>query len=235
VIFVLSFVALAKLPGSWQSGNLSHVLFHGRFQYRTEPWDWRFWDDTTRQGSADYALFQTEEARITLEHNETGIPISDLKRAWAINDAINHPALTLRMAFVRVLSLHVALVNSKTPDEFKIGPLRGRVGYFIFHIVINSAYLVILVCAIFFVYKRRAVIASYWVLWAPWAALLIFHSLTYAEPRYMFPSQPGLLSMAAVTLVPGLNVLTDRCLHFKLKVFSWCASHTTALSTIRKS
>ena len=222
VVFVLAFLALAQLPGGWQSGNFSHVLFHGRFQYRTEPWDWRFWDDTTRQGSADHALFRSEEAEIILAHNQTGTPISQLKRSWSINDAIDHPDLTLQMALIRVLSLNIALVNSKTPDEFKIGPLQGRPGYLLFHVALNFTYLVMLLSALSFVYQRRATIASYWVLWAPWAALLLFHALTYAEPRYMFPGQPGLLIMAAVTLVPILNVLNHRLLNSRLSRCNLC-------------
>ena len=37
--------------GSSQLGNSAHVILQGRFQYRTEPFDWRYWDDDTRGGS----------------------------------------------------------------------------------------------------------------------------------------------------------------------------------------
>jgi hypothetical protein len=45
---------------------------------------------------------------------------------------------------------------------------------------------------------HRADFASYWILWAPHFALLIFHALIYAEPRYLFPSLPGLTIMASI-------------------------------------
>ncbi|MGA2719899.1 MAG: hypothetical protein ABSF78_13125, partial [Candidatus Acidiferrales bacterium] len=57
-----------------------------------------------------------------------------------------------------------------------------------------------LFASFWFLVHERGLFASYWPLWGPWLALLLFHSLTYAEPRYMLPAQPGLAVMAACVL-----------------------------------
>ena len=57
-IFLALSSAAAFLPGSSrgkaQSENFAYVFFHGRFQYRTEPWNWNSWDDINRRESQDY-------------------------------------------------------------------------------------------------------------------------------------------------------------------------------------
>ena len=35
----------------YQDDYFAYVQHIGRFQYRNETWDWRYWDRTTRQGS----------------------------------------------------------------------------------------------------------------------------------------------------------------------------------------
>lgn len=209
IVFVSSLIGLAKLSQGSQSSYFAHVLFHGRFQYRTEPWDWRFWDDSARQGSVDYALWNREYERIKRQHEQTGIPMSQLKREWALNDALHHPGLTLQMAAVRTLSMHVARVNSIKPEQFRIGPLRGSWAYFVFQILVNATFFLILGGVICFLFMRRNNIFAYWVFWGPWVALLVFHALVYAEPRYLFPSQPGLVIMASAVLAPVIGQIKD--------------------------
>ena len=41
---------------------------------------------------------------------------------------------------------------------------------------------------------------NYWLFWGVIVALLIFHGLTYMEPRYMFPARVALYIMSAAGL-----------------------------------
>lgn len=204
LIVIASFTIVTALPGSWQSGNLAHVVFQGRFQYRAEPWDWREWSKANRQGSLDHAAWVNELNEIKRLSDETGVPVSTLQREWVLRDVKEHPVLTIRTAAIRLLSLHIAVVNSQNPEAFKLGPLSGRITYAAFHILVNSVTFLILLASACFLFAERRRLAHYWPLWAPWVALLTFHSFTYAEPRYMFPCYPGLVIMAALGLAPLL-------------------------------
>lgn len=204
LIVIISFGIVSALPGSWQSGNLAHVVFQGRFQYRTEPWDWREWSKANRQGSVDHATWVDESNEIKRRSDETGTPVSNLQRQWILEDIKEHPALTFQMAAIRLVSLHVAVVNSQKPEAFKLGPFSGRIVYTAFHIIVNSVTFLILLASAWFLLAKRERIIFYWPLWTPWMALLIFHAFTYAEPRYMFPCYPGLVIMAALGLAPLL-------------------------------
>jgi hypothetical protein len=197
---MISSVSVMIFLRGQQSENLSHVLFHGRFQYRTEPWDWRFWDDTTREGSADYAAWAEQWAELKRRSAEEDVPLSTLQWRWIGNDVISHPGLTLQMAGVRALSLHLTFINSQRPERFKLGPLKGRAGYLVFHVLVNAINLVLIFASLWFLFVRRSQLAANWSLWGPWLGLLIFHAATYAEPRYLLPSRAGLALMAAVTL-----------------------------------
>jgi hypothetical protein len=104
------------------------------------------------------------------------------------------------MAGVRALSLHLTFINSQRPERFKLGPLKGRAGYLVFHVLVNAINLVLIFASLWFLFVRRSQLAANWSLWGPWLGLLIFHAATYAEPRYLLPSRAGLALMAAVTL-----------------------------------
>jgi 4-amino-4-deoxy-L-arabinose transferase-like glycosyltransferase len=204
LIVIVAFSVVSALPGSWQSGNLAHVVFQGRFQYRTEPWDWREWSKANRQGSVDHASWVNELNELKRQSDETGTPISTLQRQWILKDIKEHPVLTLRLAAIRLVSLHVAVVNSQKPEAFRFGPFSGRILYASFHILVNSVTCLILLASGCFLFAKRERIISNWPLWSPWMALLIFHAFTYAEPRYMFPCYPGLVILAAWGLAPLL-------------------------------
>ena len=204
IVGAATLFAVSVLPGqSGQGGQgetLANVVFHGRFQYRTEPWDWRFWTGKTREGSRDYAAWVEEKERLRQEAEEKGIPYAELQREWILNDWITHPGITLQAVAVRFLSIHVAMVNSKKPAAFQAGPISGGLVYVVFHVVVNIANVFLILGGLFFLIQRRGQLAVYWVLWGPWLALLAFHVLTYAEPRYLFPARPGMVVMTAVVL-----------------------------------
>ncbi len=201
----LQIVSIASSGG--QQDNLYHVIFHGRFQYRTEVWDWRFWDNETRAGSADYELFTQENAILSERSRQEGFSLLQLKKEWAVQDALDHPFITIQQAAVRSLTLHLFLVNSKPPAAFRVAFIPGNVIFILFHIVLNLAYLVVLVSSLYFVFANWRRLFSYWMLWGLHPALLIFHALTYAEPRYMIPALPGLIIMTGAVWGTFFNKL----------------------------
>ena len=186
--------------GSPQLANLSHVLFHGRFQYRSEPFDWRYWDNETRRGSADYSAWaRTQDSLVQLARG-TGTPISSLRWRWIWKDLREHPGITIQSAGVRLLTLNLAFVNSRSPAAFRLGPLSGYVVYGLFHLAVNLSWLTVLALCLWHAVRRWGDLASEAPLWGPWVALLTFHIFTYAEARYLFPGQPGLVVLAAGVL-----------------------------------
>jgi hypothetical protein len=206
--------AASGLPGrrgeTRQIGYLAHTTFPGRFQYRTEPWDWRFWSDTTRQGSADYAAWDAEVQRLKRRSLETGVPLATLQFRWMAADVLEHPFLTMRMSLVRLASLHLTFVNSAGPSAFGVGPFSGELVYSGFHTVVNAVNLLCVVSALCFLSMQRPWVAALWPLWAPWLGLLVFHVLTYAEPRYLFGARPGQTILAATALAPLVRRYTLR-------------------------
>lgn len=176
------------------------TAFFGSWQMRSQPWDWRFWDDTTRAGSADYADFVNTLASLREAALRTRYSVFDLEWNWVVNDFRQHPLMRVRMALVRALSMQVNVINSLSISRFHLGPLRGWAPYLLVHAAINLCSFFILGASVVFVIRYRRGIFSDWLLWGPWVALLAFHSVFYAEARFLFPAQPGLLVMASIMI-----------------------------------
>ena len=183
-----------------QDKNFSDVLFFGSFQFRSEPWDWRYWGKTTRDGSLDYQNWLDTRQDLLQTSAATGEPISRLQTKWAVRDITHHPLTRLQMFAVRTLALNIWIVNSTQPANFHLGPLKGRSIYLLFHIILNGIALLPLFLSIWYLTISRANFFADWPLWGIWAALLLFHAFTYAEPRYMLAGQPGLAIMAGCAL-----------------------------------
>jgi hypothetical protein len=207
LVVAISSIIVTLLPvraGSRpQTDTLSHVALQGRFQYRTEPWDWREWSRANRQGSADHTQWANKRADFKRESEETGIPVSKIQWRWILNDIWAHPVINVQMSLIRLLTVNLTFVNSKKSDAFRIGPLSGGLVYVGFHLIVNLLNVLIIAASVWFLFRRPRELASYWVLWGPWLALLIFHTLSYGEPRYLYAGRPGLLIMAAIVLAPA--------------------------------
>jgi hypothetical protein len=197
-------ISLKRLPSNRglneQGSNFSDVVFFGSFQFRSEPWDWRFWGKSTRSGSVDYQNWADTRQRLADEAAQSGQPISRLETRWALEDMLRHPVKRLQMFGVRVLALNVWIANSATPEAFGVGPFGGRSIYVLFHVILNGFALLPLFASFWFVASNRADFLRYWPLWGIWLGLLLFHALTYAEPRYMLPGLPGLAIMGGCVL-----------------------------------
>lgn len=193
---LISVVLIQRLGGSYQAGNLAHVVLQGRFQYRTEPWDWRYWGKDYRSGSRDYESWAALLGEFRQQASRSGESLSALEWNWIRNDVLGHPGLSLRMVGVRLLAINVVFAN---------GPGGGtdvrsgrRIASFGFHLLANVAYLSSIVLALVYLARHRHAALDLWPLWCCWVALLAFHALTYAEPRYLLPGRAGMVLLAAL-------------------------------------
>ena len=204
VLFVAAGALISLLHGgparSNQTGYFWITTLQGRYQFRTELTDWRFWDTSTRSGSKDFVEFVERDLQLRREASDRGAEVQDVFREWVIADTLAHPFLTVRMALVRVLSMHVNLVNSKPPSAFAVGPLPGALVYWTFHGFVNLIGLSISALALYFLWTRRSGLAAIWPLWVPWLALILFHAVVYAEPRYLLPAKYGQVVMAGCAI-----------------------------------
>jgi len=65
IIITAIIIGVKSLPGNKDSSSQEDyflaAMHQGRFQFRTESWDWRFWDNNNRADSKDYqACFRSQ-------------------------------------------------------------------------------------------------------------------------------------------------------------------------------
>jgi hypothetical protein len=192
-----------KITGTKSGENQESYFFYvahiGRFQFREEPSDFRFWESDNRPDSKDYQNWikngQTLDAVIT----KTKRSYNAVYRDFIINDMLGHPFLTARQFLIRCFYGHINIISKVQPSQFDLGPFKGALGYWAFLFIINSINLLVLLGAGLFLIKEKNLI-QYWIFWGITLALLVFHGLTYMEPRYMFPSKVALYVMSAAGL-----------------------------------
>ena len=186
-----------------QNDNFALVALQGRFQFRSVFWDFNTWPDVVN--NADFIEFSRKLAEFQQTSLRTGVPEPTLRWRWIVEDFLHHPLITLRAAGVKMLALHFAFVHSLEPENFHFIFLRGVWGYALFHLAVNAFTVVLIIGSVLFVASHRHTLLDYWVLWGPWLALTVFHVMTYAEARYLFPGRPGLVLMASAALVPWVQ------------------------------
>jgi hypothetical protein len=190
-----------RAAGSGGEHNvMARVMLLGAYQFRTEPWDWRHWDDTVRTGSRDYAMYAAALQELRAESRRTGTPVARLEFSRAAGMIRQEPLAWLRAAIVKALAANVFLVHSRTPANFRLFYWQGEAPYVLVHVIINFAQLLSIALSLRFLLAGRTQSSALWGLWAPWLALLAFTAVTYSEPRYMFPATACLAIMAGVTL-----------------------------------
>jgi hypothetical protein len=182
-----------------QDSLLYYVAHQGRFEFREELTDFRFWDDEVRPDSKDYQNWRKSGDDLAAIITSTNRSYNDVYREFLINDAIEHPFWFTRQFFVKCLYGHLYFINSIQPDKFNMGPFKGSLGYWTFILIINAINLLIIFGASVFLLREKNLI-NYWIFWSIIISLLIFHGLTYMEPRYIFPSRVALYIMSAAGL-----------------------------------
>jgi hypothetical protein len=180
--------------------NLVYVAHQGRFQFRHEPFNFNYWDGDMRAGQQDYEDWNKSADSLEVVYKSTNSTYLDEYEKFLIEDLKSNPLLYLRQFFIKAIYGHIFMINSIKSNRFKIGPLKGNFGYIIFIICINIINIFILTG--FFIYLSRGHnLLETWPLWGMLLALLLFHCLTYMEPRYMLPSKPGLFIASAFGLL----------------------------------
>jgi Dolichyl-phosphate-mannose-protein mannosyltransferase len=187
------------------------VALQGRFQFREEPTDWRFWESDNRPDSKDYQNWIQCGRELNDSITKSERPFIEVYRNFIIRDMLTHPFYTIRQVLVRSFYGHINIVSKVQPQQFKMGPLRGAFAFWFFIFLVNSINLLVLVGVSIFFIKEKTLI-QYWIFWGIWLGLLIFHSLTYMEPRYIFPAKVALYTMSAAGLyrIPLIRKIIDK-------------------------
>lgn len=192
-----------KINGTQYGGNQEFyfysVALQGRFQFRDEPTDFRFWESDNRPDSKDYQNWIKKGRELDQVMSKTNRSYIQVYREFIIKDMIEHPFLSTRQFLLRCVYGHLNIISKVQPAQFNLGPFHGVLGYSIVMLIINSINLLVMAGAIVFLFKEENLI-KYWVFWGITVALLLFHGLTYMEPRYLFPSKVALYIMSAAGL-----------------------------------
>ncbi len=203
---LLSFgsLQLAKsITGNKSSGNQEDLFYYvahqGRFQFREEPADLRYWESDIRPDSKDYQNWHKSGNELSLVMDKTHKSYAQVYKEFLINDALEHPFLFTRQFFVKCFYGHIYFINSVQPKNFHLGSFKGVVVFWVFMAIINIVNLMIIAGVFIFLFKEKNLI-SYWIFWSIIIALLVFHGSTYMEPRYIFPSKTALYIMSAAGL-----------------------------------
>lgn len=175
------------------------VAHQGRYQFREEPLDFRFWDDDIRPDSKDYKNWKLKAGELDRYRVKTGKSNSEVYQQYLINDILEHPFITTRQFFVKTLFGQVYIVNSISPENFHLGPIKGAFLYWVFLFVVNLINILIFIGSLIFLFKTKDLL-KYWPLWSIPLGLLLFHGMMYMEPRYMFPARVALYIMSATGL-----------------------------------
>ncbi len=184
-----------------QEELLSFVALHGRFQMRNEPMDWRYWQHDIRVGSKDYQDWCIQKDSLTKEIAVSGKSFNDVVMPWVLKDITGHIFITIRQFFVRAVYGHSLSINSVRTFGFKIGPISGQTLFDIFIYTLNILNTLMIFAAIYWLFKNKSLLIEYWVLWVPWLTIVVFSSILYMEPRYLFPARPIILLMASPVIV----------------------------------
>lgn len=204
LVFLAAFSTMqaAKLiNGTYESpqeGLFYYVAQQGRFQFREEPTDFRFWDDLKRPDSKDYQNWvkTTDSLHQVVAR---GVPYVTAYRNFVIQDVLDHPFYTIRQFFVKAFYGHLYYINSIEPEQFKVGPLKGAIGFWVLIAVINSVNLLLIIGIFLFIFRWREQM-PFFPFYAIILSLVVFHSLMYMEARYLFPSKPAFYILSAAGL-----------------------------------
>ena len=204
-----------KITGTKSEGSQDSYFYYvahiGRFQFREEPSDFRFWDSDNRPDSKDYQNWVKSGDELGAVITKTNRSYSLVCKEFIINDLAEHPFLVTRQFLVRCFYGHINIISKVQPAQFDLGPFKGVLGFWIFLFIINSINLLVLAGAALFLFKEKNLI-QYWIFWGVWLALVIFHGLTYMEPRYIFPSKVAfyILSAAGLYGIPWIKKRIDK-------------------------
>ncbi len=227
LLFGMGTLQVAKTINGTQSNDSQEFYFYyvthiGRFQFRDEPSDLRFWESDNRPDSKDYQNWIKSGGELDAVMVKTNQSNIEVYRDFILSDMMAHPFITMRQFLVRSFYGHINIISKVQPSQFDLGPFKGDLGFWSFLLLVNSINLLVLFGLVLFFIRVRNLI-HYWLFWGVWMGLLVFHSLTYMEPRYIFPSKVALYIMSAAGLysLPLIKKIID-----KISVFLFPISKT---------
>jgi hypothetical protein len=211
-VLTLAMIGVKSLPNNRntlkQEAYLSYVMTIGRYQFRTETWDWRFWDPLTRPNSKDYIDWEGKYEALAKIGNDSNNSLEKVLYQWVFNDIINNPVTSLKQFFVRIIFGHTLQISSLAKNDYSIGPLKGPFVYWFVHIILNIINCCLLCFSILLLIKKKEYcLSSFGLMITPWIALIIFHGIVYMEQRYLFPARPIMIILASLFLIdlkPGI-------------------------------
>ncbi|MGC8761099.1 MAG: hypothetical protein ACP5VC_14170, partial [Bryobacteraceae bacterium] len=208
VFWATAWINRAMSKAVRQDSFLTHVLIQGAFQYRTEILDWRAWEKETRAGSRDYADYEGTRRRLAEFQRMTGQPMPALEWEWLRRSFLREPWVWLRMAPVKAASaLWFRISPMRVERVFGKGSI-AELAAFGISLVLNAPVLAALILAV--AWTRRAIkeeTPALMMCWTPFAAGILFVSITYSEPRYLVPGMTGVVVLAALRLAQHLERL----------------------------
>ena len=212
IVLTISF-SIQSLPGNQnqelQDNYLFYVMHHGRFQYKTEYFDWRFWDETKRPDSKDYQNWKKSVIDLSNKAKKDSVLLTDIYKEWLIKDAINNPFNIVIQAFIRVLSGNYLQVNSINISKYSF------MGFAL--LLVNLLNIFLNICAIFGFVRLFKENKQWLFIIIPIIALLTFHMLIYMEQRYLYPYRLIVIFLAAYSCVKYLSNTS----FFKKLEFKW--------------
>jgi hypothetical protein len=208
-VIVIVFAIVKSLPNSRvtlkQEEYFSFVMLHGRFQFRTETFDWRFWDDKTRADSKDYQAWKKSIGTLNNKIQTDTSTIVQVYNEWIWNDLIHHPVMVAKQFFVRILYGNTLQVSSRLPSEFSVMHIRGATIFWIIHIALNIVNISFVILALYFVTTDKKW-QDWWPLTLVVLALWLFHGVVYMEQRYLFPLRAIIIFFASNGIVKLLRL-----------------------------
>lgn len=191
------------MNGTKASGSQEYYFYYmahiGRFQFREEPADLRFWESDNRPDSKDYQNWTRSQIELDSVIVSSKRSFNEVYRSFVINDIIEHPFWFSRQFVVRSFYGHINIISKVQPNQFHLGPFHGVFGFWVFILLVNAINLLVLIGVALFLFQEKNLI-RFWLFWGIWLGLLVFHGLTYMESRYLFPSKVALYSMSAAGL-----------------------------------
>lgn len=193
----------------YQDDYFAYVQHIGRFQYRNETWDWRYWDRTTRQGSRDFIEYEESGRQLRKLASDSSMSVADVFGQWNWKDILDHPLMTIKQSVIRIINGHLLQINSVTPEKFAKSGLNGQLFYWIFHTFLNFINMFIIALAIWFLFKYKSW-RDYWILLAILSAFFVFHGFVYMEQRYLFPCRVIYIFLASIFIGQHMRKLISK-------------------------
>ena len=130
-----------------------YVAHQGRFQFREEPLDLRYWESDVRPDSKDYQNWIKNSQRLDSLSKSPQTTYGEVYKQFLIDDFFEHPELFARQFFVKCFYGHIYVINSIQPQKFNLFIFKGVTGYWIFVILVNLINIIIVIGLFIFLFN----------------------------------------------------------------------------------